>query len=1072
MAVHRDDSERFRRLSILGRIGWWEADFSSRQYLCSEYVCKLLGLEGEYLSFEDFGKMIREDYRARISREFLAIQNMEVYEQTFPVYSTEGVVWVYSRVGYKERLPDGTLKAFGVLQRVEMPKEEAAKQALQRVNDLLYRQTSISHSLFRFLKDEDISAGIYDILKDILDFFRGGRVYIFQYDEKCRYQSCTYEVVAPGVAPEKEMLQGVQADSLPWWTSQIMAQKPVLLETLGQLPEHAYAEYEILARQNIKSLMVTPLVANDQVWGYMGIDLVDRTRMWTNEDYQWFSSLANVISICIELRKTKDEAVRERTFLSNLFRYMPLGYVRMSIVCDEKDNPYGYYVTDANSIFADFLGKPASTFIGKTASSFSREAAPRLEYLLDIVNTGTHKEMDMCFELTNKHCHVVIYSPEKNEVVALFLDTTDSVQTHLALDHSEKLFKNIFANIPAGVEIYDKDGFLVDINNKDMEIFGVRDKQDVIGVNLFENPNVSAQLAERIQTEDMVDFRLNYAFDRTEGYYSTSKQPKDVIHLYTKVSKVYDSKGNFTGYAMINIDNTERIDAMSRICDFENFFLLISDYAKVGYAKLNLLDRKGYAIKQWYKNMGEDENTQLADVVGIYSKMYPSDRRRMLDFFSKARVGEAKHFQGEMRIERPGEKGKWNWVRTNVVVNLFEPENGQIELIGVNYDITELKETEAMLIEAKEKAEESDRLKSAFLANMSHEIRTPLNAIVGFSNLLAETDDIAERREYMQVVEENNDLLLKLISDILDLSKIEAGTLEFVHTDFELNKLMREKENVMRLKTDQNVELVFEQRYETCHVRTDRNRLSQLMINLLTNAAKFTHRGSIRFGYELRAGQLYFWVADTGCGIPAERKDAVFERFVKLNSFKQGTGLGLSICRTIVEHLGGNIGVESEEGKGSTFWFTLPYVPGQSEQAEAPAQILQAIPTVEKDKLVILIAEDNESNNPLFESILRHEYKLVHAWNGREAVDLFNRYTPHLVLMDINMPVMDGYDATAVIRKESADVPIIGVTALAFASDEQKVLSSGFDGYMPKPINARQLKTQVLDMLRKRMTLI
>ena len=496
MAVHRDDSERFRRLSILGRIGWWEADFSSRQYLCSEYVCKLLGLEGEYLSFEDFGKMIREDYRTRISREFLAIQNMEVYEHTFPIYSTEGVVWVYSRVGYKEHLPDGTLKAFGVLQRVEMPKEEAAKQALQRVNDLLYRQTSISHSLFRFLKDEDISAGIYDILKDILDFFRGGRVYIFQYDEKCRYQSCTYEVVAPGVAPEKEMLQGVQADSLPWWTSQIMAQKPVLLETLGQLPEHAYAEYEILARQNIKSLMVTPLVANDQVWGYMGIDLVDRTRMWTNEDYQWFSSLANVISICIELRKTKDEAVRERTFLSNLFRY------------------------------ADFLGKPASTFIGKTASSFSREAAPRLEYLLEIVNTGTHKEMDMCFELTNKHCHVVIYSPEKNEVVALFLDTTDSVQTHLALKKKEKLFKNIFANIPAGVEIYDKDGFLVDINNKDMEIFGVRDKQDVIGVNLFENPNVSAQLAERIQTEDMVDFRLNYAFDRTEGYYSTSKQPR------------------------------------------------------------------------------------------------------------------------------------------------------------------------------------------------------------------------------------------------------------------------------------------------------------------------------------------------------------------------------------------------------------------------------------------------------------------------------------------------------------------------------------------------------------------
>ena len=923
MAVHRDDSEHFRRLSILGRIGWWEADFSSRQYLCSEYVCKLLGLEGEYLSFEDFGKMIREDYRTRISREFLAIQNMEVYEQTFPIYSTEGVVWVYSRVGYKEHLPDGTLKAFGVLQRVEMPKEEAAKQALQRVNNLLYRQTSISHSLFRFLKDEDISAGIYDILKDILDFFRGGRVYIFQYDEK----SCTYEVVAPGVAPEKEMLQGVQADSLPWWTSQIMAQKPVLLETLGQLPEHAYAEYEILARQNIKSLMVTPLVANDQVWGYMGIDLVDRTRMWTNEDYQWFSSLANVISICIELRKTKDEAVRERTFLSNLFRYMPLGYVRMSIVCDEKDNPYGYYVTDANSIFADFLGKPASTFIGKTASSFSREAAPRLEYLLEIVNTGTHKEMDMCFELTNKHCHVVIYSPEKNEVVALFLDTTDSVQTHLALDHSEKLFKNIFANIPAGVEIYDKDGFLVDINNKDMEIFGVRDKQDVIGVNLFENPNVSAQLAERIQTEDMVDFRLNYAFDRTEGYYSTSKQPKDVIHLYTKVSKVYDSKGNFTGYAMINIDNTERIDAMSRICDFENFFLLISDYAKVGYAKLNLLDRKGYAIKQWYKNMGEDENTQLADVVGIYSKMYPSDRRRMLDFFSKARVGEAKHFQGEMRIERPGEKGKWNWVRTNVVVNLFEPENGQIELIGVNYDITELKETEAMLIEAKEKAETADRLKSAFLANMSHEIRTPLNAIVGFSSLMGETGDMEEKRQYMAIIEENNDLLLQLISDILDLSKIEAGTFDFVEKELDVNVLCEDIVRFMKMKAKPGVEVLFDHHLPECRIVSDRNRLNQVIANFVNNAIKFTTAGSIRVGYDkVDETHLRFYVADTGLGIEPEMQAQIFDRFIKLNTFVHGTGLGLSISKSIIEQLGGTIGVDSEPGKGSCFWFVLPIV--------------------------------------------------------------------------------------------------------------------------------------------------
>lgn len=460
-----------------------------------------------------------------------------------------------------------------------------------------------------------------------------------------------------------------------------------------------------------------------------------------------------------------------------------------------------------------------------------------------------------------------------------------------------------------------------------MEIFGVRDKQDVIGVNLFENPNVSAQLAERIQTEDMVDFRLNYAFDRTEGYYSTSKQPKDVIHLYTKVSKVYDSKGNFTGYAMINIDNTERIDAMSRICDFENFFLLISDYAKVGYAKLNLLDRKGYAIKQWYKNMGEDENTQLADVVGIYSKMYPSDRRRMLDFFSKARVGEAKHFQGEMRIERPGEKGKWNWVRTNVVVNLFEPENGQIELIGVNYDITELKETEAMLIEAKEKAETADRLKSAFLANMSHEIRTPLNAIVGFSSILATEVSEEERVEYLDIIERNNELLLQLINDILDLSKIEAGTLEYVYANVDINKMVSEIEQATSIRlTNKDVRLVTVTPLPGLLLYTDQRRITQVFNNFISNALKFTAAGSITIGYGMPENSyIRFYVTDTGTGISSENAQGIFNRFVKLDSFKQGTGLGLAISQNIVKELKGEIGVESQLSKGSTFWFTLPF---------------------------------------------------------------------------------------------------------------------------------------------------
>ena len=800
-----NDTERFRRLSLLGRIGWWEADFSAKQYLCSEYVCDLLGVKGESLSFMDFGRMIREDYRGRITREFLAITEVEVYEQTFPIHTAAGVVWVHSRMGFKEITPDGHLKVFGILQRVTEPVNKEDKDRMCHINNLLYRQNSISHSLSHFLKDESVASGIYEILKDILDFFRAGRAYIFEYNEDYTSQTCTYEVVAEGVMPAIETLQNIPVTSMSWWASQILSGKPILFESLYKLPEMEESEFQLLDRQGIKALMVVPLVADDTVKGFMGVDLVDRTILWSNEDYQWLSSLANIISICVELRKAKDEAIHERQ----------------------------------------------------------------------------------------------------------------------ALDRSEKLFRNIFTNIPAGVEIYDTNGILVDINNKNMEIFGIRDKADVIGINLFENPNLSPQLIERIREQDVVDFRLDYEFGSIEGYYPSDRRNK--INLYTKVSKIYDSKGYFTGYALINIDNTERIDALSRICDFENFFLLISDYAKVGYAKLNLLDKKGYAIKQWYKNMGEDENASLPEVVEVYGKMHPEDRKQMLDFFYKARLGKVKDFKGEMRILRPGTKDQWNWIRTNVVVNQFKPENGVIELIGINYDITELKETESKLTDAKEKAETADRLKSAFLANMSHEIRTPLNAIVGFSSLLVQEENPEEREQYMAIVEENNELLLQLISDILDLSKMEAGTFDFVERELDVNLLCEDMVRVMKLKAKPGVEVVFDRHLPECVIASDRNRLNQVIANFINNAIKFTATGSIRLGYDrIDAGHLRFYVADTGIGIMQEKQTEIFDRFVKLNSFVHGTGLGLSISKSIVEQLGGTIGVESEPGKGACFWFTLP----------------------------------------------------------------------------------------------------------------------------------------------------
>ena len=396
-------------------------------------------------------------------------------------------------------------------------------------------------------------------------------------------------------------------------------------------------------------------------------------------------------------------------------------------------------------------------------------------------------------------------------------------------------------------------------------------------------------------------------------------------------------------------------------------------------------------------------------------------------------------------------------------------------IIGISWDITEQKNAERELIAARIKAEESDRLKSAFLANMSHEIRTPLNAIVGFSKLISSAENAEEVQQYTDIIDSNSDLLLQLINDILDLSKIEAGTLNFTYTETDLNRLLEEIVHAAQMRnTSDQVDVVLAETVPGCIARVDRNRLTQVLTNLTTNALKFTQRGSIRIGYRLEPDGkfLYFHVSDTGCGIPTDKQKSVFERFVKLNSFSQGTGLGLSICQTIVEHVGGRIGVESEEGKGSNFWFTIPYRPVSDQKNRKPQdKQIEPIP-VERDKLTILVAEDSADNFKLFETILKKDYTILHAWDGREAVELFKTHQPHLVLMDINMPVLNGYEATAEIRKLSERVPIIAVTAYAYASDEERIMNSGFDAYVPKPLNASIMRSKIVELLKKRLVFI
>ena len=629
--------------------------------------------------------------------------------------------------------------------------------------------------------------------------------------------------------------------------------------------------------------------------------------------------------------------------------------------------------------------------------------------------------------------------------------------------------------------------------------------------NLFENMPIIYMKEELIYDEKghIVDFvfrEINPAFEKYitsrehvlgKKHSEINKHPKDILQLYNTLKEkkeltIQHYVEETQKYLTIVITPSKQKGFVDVFCMDCSELALAQKMLRSANHKLSAaLDVSNITPWKWdlEKRMilcdvnrpiemcGDDSfaNEQQLSVPdsSYFSNIYRQDIDRIKASYKKLIEGEVSKIKEEFRIvSNKGASSRYEWVEVQATVDEYDEKGRAKTLVGSSLVITQRKAMEEDLIKAKEKAEESNKLKSAFLANMSHEIRTPLNAIIGFSGILASTntEKNKEQEEYVQIIENNNNLLLQLINDILDLSKIEAGVLEFKYTKVDINELFLNAEEMAKMRNvNENVQILYKSNMPECYINTDKNRLTQVITNIINNAMKFTKQGSIEFGYYLQdPSTLYFYIKDTGCGIPESKMNSVFERFVKLNAFVQGTGLGLSICQTIIEGLGGKIGVNSKENEGSTFWFTLPYVPVNREVKENDSAKPDNLRLIDgREKPLILIAEDNESNYKLFESVLKKNYTLIHAWDGEEAVQLFKKYNPHLVLMDISMPKMNGYEATQKIREISSDTPVMAVTAFAYAEDEERILNSGFDAYTSKPIQPSQLQKQILTLLKK-----
>lgn len=536
---------------------------------------------------------------------------------------------------------------------------------------------------------------------------------------------------------------------------------------------------------------------------------------------------------------------------------------------------------------------------------------------------------------------------------------------------------------------------------------------------------------------------------------------RHIEELEKELTLAVRREANFENQMQEHLTNQRKINFLNILMNtiLSNVFVAIS--------VKDIFD--GFKYIYFNKAAEQFTDTQAEAILGKTDfELFPDVRRAheiRTEDYSTIKNGST--YKSMVEYEKPnGEVRIVNMVRLLIT----NPDPGASPLILVMlWDITDQRQNELDLI----KAQEADKMKNAFIANMSHEIRTPLNAIVGFSRLLTETDNKSEAQEYLTIISNNSDLLLQLINDMLDFAKIESGTLNYHKTWVDLKDICQSVYITHSLKMTSDVALLFNANIlSSVRLLTDAQRVEQVISNFLSNAIKCTSKGFISLSYEIQENFVRISVTDTGIGIDKLHQERVFQRFVKLNEFVQGTGLGLAICKMIVEKLGGEIGVDSQIGKGSTFWFTLPLTEPEEEKklqeiSEENSAFAEGVVEALPGQYTLLIAEDVLENYLLLQAILKKNYRLLYAVNGKQAVEMFCKYQPDLVLMDIKMPVMDGFTATLEIRKYSKKVPVIALTAFAFDKEKEKAKECDFTDYLVKPVDIPLLKYKIKHYLNK-----
>ena len=629
--------------------------------------------------------------------------------------------------------------------------------------------------------------------------------------------------------------------------------------------------------------------------------------------------------------------------------------------------------------------------------------------------------------------------------------------TEKTLRESEARFRTIFNESPIGIELFNAKGELVNSNKASLQMFGVKESAELKNFNLFNCINLDDDKQEKLRKGEIVTYQSVFDFDdvRKSGGPESSRNGTAVFD-YNITSLLNHDDNTVEGYLLQIQDITDRIRAEEEITMLAHSMKSVNECVSI----TDMNDVIVFVNESFYNTYGYTKEELIGRHLEIIRS--PNNPPGLTDEILPSTIhGE---WKGELLNLRKDGTEFPIYLSTTTIK---DKEGNPLGLIGVASDITERKQKEEELIRAMEKAEESDRLKSAFLANMSHEIRTPMNGILGFTELLSDTHFSGEeKQEFIDIIRKSGQRMLNTVNDLIDIAKIETGQMPVIYAETDvveqITNLYRffqheAEEKGIAFLLNNNVLPQFSL------IKTDLAKLDSIFTNLIKNAIKYTNKGSVEIGCRMNENRFEFYVRDTGIGIPKHRQQAIFNRFEQADigdtrAF-QGSGLGLAITKAYAEMLGGKIILESEEGKGSVFYFSFPVEFGE---AEAEILLKNELPTESKDakkKLKIMIADDDDIGYYYLQTVLNElECETFRCIDGAEVVEYCrNNNDVDLILMDIRMPVMNGLEATRKIREFNTAVVIIAQTAFALLGDKEIALAAGCNDYISKPINKAEL---------------